>query len=49
MNLKKRLVVLIENIEKYQQLNYEPIRSITLSYLYDLRDDNLPKHLTKEV
>ena len=35
----------IKALEYMQEEKYDSLRSITLSYLYDIRDDNVPKNM----
>ena len=45
MSIKKNLLRVIESLEYQQIEHYSSERHLTLSYLYDIRDNKVPKKL----
>ena len=46
--IEKDLNRVIKALEYMQEVDYNTSRSLALSYLYDIRDDNVPKDLTSD-
>ena len=46
--LEDNLNRVIKALEYMQDEKYDSLRSITLSYLYDIRDDNVPKNMVTD-
>jgi len=45
LSIKKNLLRVIESLEYQQIEHYNSERHLTLSYLYDIRDNKVPKKL----
>lgn len=45
--LEIRLKAVILSLEKQQETNYNPVTTLILSYLYDLRDGKVPSHVIR--
>ena len=43
--LKKRLESVILSLEKQQEMNYNPVTTLLLSYLIDIRDGKVPDYV----
>lgn len=43
----KRLKAVIQSLERQQDLNYNPVTSLILSYLIDIRDGKVPNYVIK--
>lgn len=49
MGVKKNLLRVIEALEYMQKENYSPFTNLTLSYLYDIRDNKVPNNLVTDL
>jgi hypothetical protein len=43
--IKQRLIKVIKNLEIAQNKDYQSMRHLILSYLYDIRDDRVPNYV----
>jgi hypothetical protein len=41
------LKAVIRSLERQQEFNYNPVTTLLLSYLYDIRDGKVPQHVIK--
>ncbi|QMU53466.1 MAG: hypothetical protein GKS07_11335 [Nitrosopumilus sp.] len=48
MTVEERLNAVILNLEASQGIKYDYFTSSTLSYLYDIRDGNVPEHVLRQ-
>jgi len=45
--IKQRLLKVIKNLEIAQEKDYQSMRHLILSYLYDIRDNKVPDYVLK--
>ena len=48
MTVEERLNAVIQNLEASQEIKYNSFIHSTLSYLYDVRDGNVPEHVLRQ-
>ncbi len=48
MTVEERLNAVIQNLEASQGIKYDSFTASTLSYLYDIRDGNVPEHVLRQ-
>ena len=48
MTVEEKLNAVIRNLEASQGIKHDSFTSSTLSYLYDIRDGNVPEHVLRQ-
>ena len=47
LTIKNNLNIIIENLELSQEMDYSPERALSLSFLYDVKDNKRCKSIAK--